>query len=75
MVNEDAEKAQRELAWKRYREKVQDLSVQEGSSVEGEQSADPVGILKDTLFKVLEEAEQLVSHSPAMHTTVVHGIS
>lgn len=61
MVDEDAEKAQRELAWKRYRELAQNLSGAEGSTEEGEQRADPVVILKDTLFKVLEEAEQLVS--------------
>lgn len=61
MVNEDAEKAQRELAWKRYRELAQNLSAAEGSADEGEHQADPVVVLKDTLLKVLEEAEQLVS--------------
>lgn len=61
MVNEDAEKAQRELAWKRYRKVVEDVTVLEGSSAEGEQKVDPVEVLRDTLLKVLEEAEQLVS--------------
>ena len=61
MVDEDAEKAQRELTWKRYREMAQNLPALDGSVEEGDQKTNPVEILKDTLFKVLEEAEQLVS--------------
>ncbi|GHJ89218.1 hypothetical protein NliqN6_5620 [Naganishia liquefaciens] len=59
MVDEDAEKAQRELTWKRYREMAQNLPALDGSVEEGDQKTNPVEILKDTLFKVLEEAEQL----------------
>lgn len=57
MVNEDAAKAQRELTWNQYRKLVAELEGTEG----GEEKVDPVNVLKDTLLKVLHEAEQLVS--------------
>lgn len=57
MVNEDAAKAQRELTWNQYRKLVAELEVTEA----GEEKMDPVNVLKDTLLKVLHEAEQLVS--------------
>jgi hypothetical protein len=56
MVNEDAAKAQREAAWNQYRKLAADLGVPDG-----EEKEDPVNLLKDTLMKVLREAEQLVS--------------
>ncbi|KAJ9111884.1 hypothetical protein QFC20_002472 [Naganishia adeliensis] len=55
MVNEDAAKAQRELTWNQYRKLVAELEVREGR----EDEVDPVNLLKDTLLKVLHEAEQL----------------
>ncbi|KAI5451266.1 hypothetical protein NCC49_001863 [Naganishia albida] len=54
MVNEDAAKAQREATWNRYRKLAVDLD-----DAEGEEKGDPVMLLKDTLLKVLREAEQL----------------
>lgn len=57
MVNEDAAKAQRELTWNQYRKLVAELEVREGR----EDEVGPVNLLKDTLLKVLHEAEQLVS--------------
>lgn len=67
MVNEDAQKAQRELTWSRYRKMVTDLSVPEGAEQGGEDRVDPVNLLKETLLKVLQEAEQLVSITRRSH--------
>lgn len=59
MVDEDAEKAKRELTWNRYRKLVQDVSTQESES-DQQGSESVISVLKETLLKVLQEAEQLV---------------
>lgn len=66
MVDEDAEKAKRELTWSRYRQLVRDVSVQDdGETQEGlQETQGAINILKETLLKVLQEAEQLVRHAP-----------
>lgn len=71
MVNEDAAKAQREAAWNQYRKLAADLGVPDG-----EEKEDPLNLLKDTLMKVLREAEQLVSSiQPVKNRIHIHRCS
>ncbi|KAJ9101173.1 hypothetical protein QFC21_003391 [Naganishia friedmannii] len=64
MVDEDAEKATREITWRGYRKLVHDLSAKESDQEEGKESA--VSVLKETLLKVLQEAEQLSNDHHAL---------
>ncbi|KAJ9118705.1 hypothetical protein QFC22_003925 [Naganishia vaughanmartiniae] len=73
MVDEDAEKAKRELAWSRYRKLVQDVSesvLQQGetgtlSEQQGRERG-AINVLKETLLKVLQDAEQLSNEHYAL---------